>query len=71
MTLDFKRPARIDDILTIATEPGEIGGARIQLRQAIRRDGTVLVTAEVEVALIDAAGKPQRLPLAVRAALAR
>ncbi len=68
MTLDFKKPARIDDILTIATEPGAIGGARIRLRQAIRCAETVLVTAGVEVALINAGGKPQRLPLAVRAA---
>ena len=71
MTLDFKRPARIDDILTIATEPGPTGGARIRLQQTISRDETVLVNASVEVALIDAAGKPQRIPLAVRAALAR
>ena len=68
MTLDFKKPARIDDILTIATEPEAISGARIRLRQAIRRADTVLVTAGVEVALINASGKPQRLPLAVRAA---
>lgn len=69
MALDFKKPARIDDILTIVTEPEAIGGARIRLRQAIARGETVLVTAGVEVALINAAGKPQRLPLAVRAAL--
>ncbi len=68
MTLDFKKPARIDDILTITSEPETIGGARIHLRQAIARGETILVTAAVEVALIDAAGKPQRLPLAVRAA---
>jgi acyl-CoA thioester hydrolase len=68
MALDFKRPARIDDILTIVTEPGEIGGARIRLRQAIARGETILVTAAVEVALVNAGGKPQRLPLAVRAA---
>ena len=71
MMLDFKKPARIDDILTIATEPEAVGGARIRLQQTIRRDETVLVTAGVEVALIDAAGKPRRLPPAVRAVLAR
>ncbi len=69
MTLDFKRPARIDDILTVATRPQAIGGARIRLQQTISRDETVLVTANVEVALIDARGRPRRLPLAVRAAL--
>ena len=69
MALDFRKPARIDDILTIATEPEATGGARIRLRQTIRRDETVLVTAGVEVALINARGKPQRMPLAVRAAL--
>ncbi len=68
MALDFKKPARIDDILTIATEPEVIGGARIRLRQAIRRGETLLVTAAVEVVLVNAGGKPQRLPLAVRAA---
>ncbi len=68
MALDFKNPARIDDILTIATEPGEIGGARIRLRQTIAREETLLVTAAVEVVLVNAGGKPQRLPLAVRAA---
>lgn len=68
MALDFKNPARIDDILTIATEPEVIGGARIRLRQAIRRGETLLVTAAVEVVLVNAGGKPQRLPLAVRAA---
>jgi len=69
MMLDFRKPARIDDILTIATEPGPPGGARIRLHQTIIRDETVLVTANVEVALIDASGRPQRLPPAVRAAL--
>ncbi len=68
MALDFKKPARIDDILTIATEPEVIGGARIRLRQAIGRGETLLVTAAVEVVLVNAGGKPQRLPLAVRAA---
>ena len=69
MMLDFKKPARIDDILTIATEPEAVGGARIRLSQAIIRGETILVTAAVEVALINASGRPQRLPLAVRAAL--
>jgi len=68
MALDFKKPARIDDILTIATEPEATGGARIRLRQTIRRDETVLVIAGVEVALINAAGKPQRMPAVIRAA---
>jgi acyl-CoA thioesterase FadM len=36
--------------------------------QTIRRDETVLVTANVEVALINAEGKPQRMPPEVRAA---
>jgi acyl-CoA thioester hydrolase len=69
MVLDFRKPARIDDILTITTEPGDTGGARIRLEQTIIRADAVLVTAGVEVALINASGKPQRLPLAVRAAL--
>jgi acyl-CoA thioester hydrolase len=62
MTIDFKKPARIDDVLAIETRVGKIGGAIIRLAQTIRRDETVLVTAEVSVVLVNTAGKPQRIP---------
>ena len=66
MTLEFRRPARIDDVLRIVTRPSDIGGARIGLAQAIFRSAELLVEASVTVALIGPGGRPARLPAAVR-----
>jgi acyl-CoA thioester hydrolase len=62
MELDFRRAARIDDILTIETRTEKVSGARIFMAQEIRRDDTLLVTAKVEAAVIDASGRPRRFP---------
>lgn len=62
MEIDFRSPARIDDVLTISTRVVDAGGARIRMQQALSRDGTLLVSATVEAALINDAGKPRRFP---------
>jgi acyl-CoA thioester hydrolase len=62
MMLDFLKPARIDDLVEVVTEPGALTGARAVLKQSIRRDGEALVTAEVTVVLINAEGQPRRWP---------
>ena len=69
MTIDFLRPARIDDVLTVETRTVLLGGARVILDQKIVRDGQVLVEARVKVAVISPAGKPRRMPEAVAAIL--
>jgi acyl-CoA thioester hydrolase len=69
MTLDFRRPATIDDVLEVTTRRADVSGARIVLDQAIARDGVALVTATVTVAVIDGEGRPCRLPAAIRARL--
>jgi acyl-CoA thioester hydrolase len=69
MALEFMKPARIDDVVEVVTRPGELGGARIVLKQEIRRGSEILVTAAVTVALINRLGQPRRLPDAMRAAL--
>jgi acyl-CoA thioester hydrolase len=66
MTLDFRRPATIDDVLEVTTRRGDLSGARIVLDQTVTRKGEVLVTASVTVAVIDGAGRPCRLPAAIR-----
>lgn len=71
MTLDFLKPARIDDVLMVDTRLDDISGARLVLSQRIRRGDQVLVTAVVTLAMIDpGTGRPQRLPAAVRERLA-
>jgi len=73
ITIDYRAPARIDEVLEVTTRLAEIGGARIVCEQAIRRAGgagEVIVTARVTVAILGADGRPRRLPAAVRDRLA-
>jgi acyl-CoA thioester hydrolase len=69
MTVEFRAPATIDDLLTVHTSVRELGGARVLLSQQIRREPDLLVEATVTVALIGAAGRAVRLPEWVRTAL--
>ncbi len=62
MEIDFRSPARIDDVLTIDTRTINISGARITMAQQILRGGTVLVEAKVEAAIIGGNGRPRRFP---------
>ncbi|MBM3529539.1 MAG: tol-pal system-associated acyl-CoA thioesterase [Alphaproteobacteria bacterium] len=52
MTIQFRRPARMDDVLDIVTAPKEIKGASVVLHQEVRRGGELLVEADVQVAFI-------------------
>ena len=65
MEIDFKTPARMDDVLTITTITEKAGGAKMVLNQEIRRGETLLVAAKVIIAVINAKGRPRRLPEAV------
>jgi acyl-CoA thioester hydrolase len=62
MEIDFRAPARIDDILTVETRTEAISGARIFMRQTIRRDDELLIEAKVEAAIIGETGRPKRFP---------
>jgi acyl-CoA thioester hydrolase len=69
MNCDFLKPAIIDDLLDVVTRPAEIGGARLVLHQSVLRGDESLFTAEVTLALIDANGRPRRLPEALAVSL--
>lgn len=60
--IDYKRPARLGEIIEITTEIVEITNATINLKHQILRNNTLLVEANVRVACIDKDGKPRRLP---------
>src|SRR6202453_3711686 len=49
MTLDFLRPARMDGVLDVVTEPEVVKGASITLRQRVMRGEELLVEAGVRV----------------------
>ncbi|MFP1630929.1 tol-pal system-associated acyl-CoA thioesterase [Zhengella sp. ZM62] len=62
MEIDFRQPARIDDVLEIETRTESISGARIFMAQRILRGPDVLITARVEAAIMSQAGRPRRFP---------
>ncbi|MBT9369366.1 tol-pal system-associated acyl-CoA thioesterase [Rhizobium sp. CSW-27] len=62
MEIDFKAPARMDDVLTILTRTEKAGGAKMVLQQEIRRGDALLVAAKVIIAVINRNGRPRRLP---------
>ncbi|MCK1701681.1 tol-pal system-associated acyl-CoA thioesterase [Bradyrhizobium sp. 131] len=68
MTIDFLKPAVLDDLLDVVTVPQEVRGASIALLQECRRGDDLLVTARVRVAFISA-GKAQRIPKSLRLAM--
>jgi acyl-CoA thioester hydrolase len=71
MALEFLKPARIDEVLEVATRAKETTAATLILDQRIAREGVDLFTAEVTVVLVSVSGKPQRLSAALRGALTR
>jgi acyl-CoA thioester hydrolase len=68
MQVDFLLPALMDDLVRVETNAVEMRGPALRLSQSLRRDATVLTTAEVLVVCIRA-GRPCRLPEALRAAI--
>ena len=62
MEIDFLKPARMDDVLTIDTSTERISGARIFMAQEIRRGAEPLIAARVEAAIVGESGRPRRFP---------
>lgn len=65
MTIDWIRPAHMDDIVVVETRAAALSGASATLAQRILREETALIEAQVQIALV-AKGRPRRLPGAVR-----
>ncbi len=66
MEINFKQPAKLDELLSVQTRMSSIGGASMEMVQEIKRGDTLLVEMKVKIACIDKRGKAARLPEAVR-----
>ncbi len=73
MEIDFKAPARHDELLSIVTVPIKVGGSSFTLLQQVFRDADqqLLVEAQVSLACVSRLLKAKRLPLEVRDILIR
>ena len=69
ITVQFHRPARLDDALTVRTMLDSVSGARIQARQQVLCGETLLVEGRIEACITTLTGKPRRLPGPVLACL--
>jgi acyl-CoA thioester hydrolase len=65
MKIDFLKPARMDDLLTIETLPMEMKGASMVVRQCVMRGSDILVTALVTVVCVGG-GRARRIPDTLR-----
>jgi acyl-CoA thioester hydrolase len=68
MQIDFRKSARMDDVLSVVTAPVEVKGASIVLQQHVNRDGETLVEARVQVAFVSG-GRARPIPKALRVAM--
>lgn len=68
MLCDFKRPARMDDVLEVTTRVKELGGASVTLNQVVTLAGRGIFEADVTVVLVAVSGKPLRLSETLRQA---
>jgi len=68
LELDFKSPARHDDLLCVETTPVRTAGASFTLRQRIVRhgDGRLLLEGLVTLACVNSALKARRIPVVLR-----
>ena len=68
MNIEFLKPARMDDVLDIITEPEEVKGASATVRQCVMRGDELLVEARVRVAFISG-GRARPIPKPLRVAM--
>ena len=67
---DYKKPARLDDLLEVKTDLTQLGGASLEMRQSILREGEELVLLHLKLACITRDARPARIPAELREKLA-
>lgn len=70
MSLEFLKPARIDEVLEVTTRVQEMTAATLTLDQIVTRGADRLFEAKVTVVLVSQSGRVLRMASALRRALA-
>jgi acyl-CoA thioester hydrolase len=61
-TLEYVRPARVDDLIEVHTTCTALTGARMNAEQKIYLGSQLLTKGQVEACIITLSGKPRRIP---------
>ncbi len=64
LTIDYLKPAFLDDNLTITTEIERIRPASVNFKQTVARESQIIAHLKVRVACLDGDGRLTRLPRA-------
>jgi len=65
LSIDYLKPAYLDDRLTVTTEIALVRPASVNFNQMVAREDQILANLKVRVACLDAVGNPVRLPAAL------
>jgi acyl-CoA thioester hydrolase len=68
MAIKFRRPAKLDDALTVVSLLIQVRAAAVHIHQRVMRGPELLAEADVVAALVAPDGRPKRQPAAWRAA---
>ena len=69
VTVDFLKPAMLDDLLTIETRLNDINRVSLHMHQAVKRGAETLVTMEVKLVVVGSGVKLTKLPEPIRKAM--
>ncbi|CAM3608797.1 tol-pal system-associated acyl-CoA thioesterase [Bordetella flabilis] len=69
LDMAYRRPARLDDVLTIRSRVTRVGRASIHFAQRAERSGELLAEGNIQVCCVDVVMKPAELPAELRATL--
>ncbi len=71
LSIEYRRPARFDDMLAVTVEPAEVGASRVVLLQRVVRGDEELIAASVRLACVNTATfKPVKIPRSLLSDLA-
>jgi acyl-CoA thioester hydrolase len=62
LSIKYRRPARLDDALTVVSQVRAVGAATATIHQAVMRGDELLTEATVTAAFLTREGRPRRQP---------
>jgi acyl-CoA thioester hydrolase len=70
LDMSYRKPARLDDLLSVETSVTRLGRASIHFAQRVLREGELLAEGSIQVGCVDASSlRPAELPKDLRATL--
>ena len=63
LAVRYRRAAKLDDALVIASKVRRLGAARCVIQQTVSRGAEIMAEAEVTAAFVTPEGRPRRQPL--------